>query len=100
MTKPDCTETALKIPFIVEENSTTSLNLDVEKLMTENVAKLRGPQVFVEQTPKIKTVRAKKMRPIKSALCRATQKLYNMETINEPEKPLHIELNLYQMENI
>ncbi len=98
MTKSDCTETALKIPLTVEENSTTSLDLTVEKLMAENVAKLHGPQVFVEQTPKIKAVRAKKTRPRRSALCRATQKLYSMETVNEPEKSLHIELNLYQME--
>ena len=98
MTKPEPVESALKIPLTVEETSRIGLELDVGKLMEENIAKLRGPQVFVEQEPKIKAVRVKKTHPRKSRLCRATQKLYSMESGNAPEKSLNIELDLYQME--
>jgi hypothetical protein len=39
--------------------------------------------------------------PVKrtSRLEKATQHLYDLEAIHEPEKPLNIDLGLYQMEN-
>jgi len=68
-------------------------------LVAENVARLYTPRVFVEEAPKLKAVRAKKPRATRrSRLSSVTQRLYNLESGNEPEKPLHIELDLYQME--
>jgi hypothetical protein len=99
LTKPESIESALKIPLAVEETSRINLDLDVGKLMGKKVAKFHSPQVFVEQEPKPKVVRAKKAtRPRRSRLFRATQRLYNLELGNESEKSLNIELNLYQME--
>ncbi len=99
MTKPESVESALKMPLAIEETSRINLDLDAGKLMTKNVAKLHSSPVFVEQEPKPKVVRVKKAaRPRRSRLFSATQRLYNLESGNEPEKPLNIELNLYQME--
>lgn len=98
MTKPESAENVLKIPLTIEETSRINLEVDVGKLMEENVAKLRSPHVFVEQEPKLKVARVKKTHPRKSKLSRATQRLYNLESGNEPEKLLNIELDLYQME--
>ena len=98
MTKPESIENPLKFHLTFEETSRTSLEQAMEKLLAENVPKLHSPQVFVEQEPKIKVASVKKTRPKKSRLCRVTQRLYNLESGSEPEKPLNIELNLYQME--
>jgi hypothetical protein len=99
LTKPESAENALKIPIIVEEPNRNSLEMDIGKLMEDNVAKLRNPQIFAEEEPRLKVARVKKAtRPRKSRLCRVTQRLYNLESESEPEKALNIELNLYQME--
>ncbi len=76
------------------------MDMNVVDLMAENLAKLYNPNVLLEEAPKVKTVKAKKARaPRKSRLSRVTQRFYNLESGCEPEKPLHIELDLYQMEN-
>ncbi len=99
MTKPEPVEVILKGSLTFEETSRVSLEQAMQKLIEENGTKLRVPQVFVEPEPKLKLARVKKAtRPRRSRLCRITQRLYNLETDNEPEKPLNIELNLYQME--
>lgn len=97
MTKHEPIETSLKCPVSIEETNT--MNLNVNDIIAENVAKLYASPVFLEETPKLKAIRVKKTRATKqSILGRATRKLYNMESDIEPEKPLHIELDLYQME--
>jgi hypothetical protein len=98
LTKPESVENAVKIPLTIEETNRITLAVDVCKLMQENVANLRSSQVFVEQEPKLKVARVKKTRPRRTRLSRITQRLYNLESGNEPEKPLSIELDLYQME--
>ncbi len=97
MTKHDQVETGLKCPLSIGETNSVSLN--VSDLVAENIAKLYTSPIFAEDAPKLKAVRVKKARVTKlGALGRAMHKLYNIESSNEPEKPLHIELNLYQME--
>jgi len=97
LTKHEPIENSLKCPLSIEETNT--LNLNVNDLIAENVSKLYASRVFLEETPKPKAIHAKKTRTTKrSTLGRATCKLYNMESDIEPEKPLHIELDLYQME--
>lgn len=97
MTKHDPVENPLKCSLSIEEPGTVNLNMN--DLVAENLAKLCTPRVFVEEAPKLKAVRAKKPRATRrSRLSRVTQRLYNLESGNEPEKPLHIELDLYQME--
>jgi hypothetical protein len=89
-------ENALKYPSLENANPPS---LNVNDLVAENLAKLYTPRVFVEEAPKLKAVRAKKPRATRrSRLSRVTQRLYNLESGNEPEKPLNIELDLYQME--
>jgi hypothetical protein len=39
------------------------------------------------------------MNSLRSKLGRIMHKLYDLESDNEPEKPLNIDLDLYQMEN-
>jgi hypothetical protein len=97
LTKHDSVENLLKCPLSIEDAG--RVGLDVRKLMDENVAKLCSPQVFVvEQEPKLKVVRVKKARAKRSKLSRVTQRLYDLESECKPEKPLNIELDLYQME--
>ena len=96
MTKHDPVENALKCSLTIEDGNKMSLN--VSDLVAENVANLYNPGILVEQEPKLKVVRVKKASTKRSRLYRVTQKLYNLESGNEPEKPLHIELDLYQME--
>jgi hypothetical protein len=97
LTKHEPIESGLKCPLSIEEASTGSIN--VNDIVAENVAKLHISRLYLEEAPKLKTIRVKKERATKrSNLGRATRKLYNMELDAEPEKPLHIELDLYQME--
>ncbi len=96
MTKHEPIETGLKCHLSIEDTNPTNLN--VNDLMAENVAKLYASRVYLEETPKL-NVRVKKARNTKrSILSRAIRKLYNMESSVEPEKPLNIDLDLYQME--
>jgi hypothetical protein len=98
LTKHDIVESGLKCSLTPEDAEKAGLN--VNDLVKENVTKLYSPRVFVEEAPKLKAVQMKKKRAAKrSRLSRIIQKLYNLESGNEPEKHLHIELNLYQMEN-
>lgn len=96
MTKHEPVENVLKCPLSVEDGH--RVNLDVCKLMEDNVAKLCSPQILVEQEPTVKIVRVKKARSTRSKLSRVTQRLYDLDSGCKPEKPLNIELNLYQME--
>ena len=97
LTKQESAENTLKCQLSMDEAS--KVGLDVSKLIEENVAALCNQQVYVEQEPKLKLARAvKKAHPTGSRLGRVTQRLYNLESGNAPEKSLSIELDLYQME--
>ncbi len=97
LTKHEQIDSGLKCQLSITETNPASLN--VSDLVAENIAKLYASTIFAEETPKLKTVRAKKARVAKpSSLGRALHRLYNLESNNKPEKPLHVELDLYQME--
>ncbi len=97
LTKHDPVEIGSKCPLSMGETNSVSLN--VSDLVAENIAKLYVSPIFAEEAPKLKSVRVKKARAVKpSSLGRALRKLHNLESGNETEKPLHIELDLYQME--
>jgi hypothetical protein len=97
LTKHEPVENSIRCPLSIE--GTNSVNLNVNDLIAENVAKLYAPRVFLEETPKLKAAQLKKARTAKrDTLSRVTLKLYNMESGAEPERLLHIDLDLYQME--
>ena len=97
LTKQESVENTLKCQLSIEDAN--RVDLDVGKLVEENVATLCNQQVFPEQDPNLKIARVvKKAYPKRSRLASVTQRLYNLESGNEPEKSLNIELDLYQME--
>jgi len=98
LTKPEITgENTLKFQLSVEDSRRIGLGID--RLVEKNVVALCTHQVLVEQEPKPKVTRVrKKSYPRRSRLSRVVQRLYNLESGNEPEKPLNIDLGLYQME--
>ena len=98
MTKQDPIENALKCNLAIEESS--KVGLDLSKLVEENLVTMFIPKAFPAQQLKLNGPHVgKKARPKKSRLARITQKLYNLESCNDPEMPLNIELDLYQMED-
>ena len=98
MTKQEPVENTLKCQLSIEEAGKVGLNLS--KLVQENVTSMFTPKAFPEEQPSLKVPRvAKKACPKKTRLASVTQKLYDLESCNEPEKPLNIELDLYQMED-
>ena len=98
LTKHEQVDSGLKCPLSIGETNPVSLN--VSDLVAENIAKLYASPIFAEEAPKLKAVRVRKTRVTRSSsLGKALHKLYNLESNNEPEKPLHVELDLYQMEN-
>ena len=97
MTKQEPIENTLKCQLSIEDAN--RVGLDIGKLIEENVAAVRNQHVYPDQEPKLKVPRVmKKAYPKRSRLGRITQKLYNLESGNAPEKSLNIELDLYQME--
>jgi hypothetical protein len=82
-------------------------NLSIEDPVIEVVPKMidqsmviGGSQV-VRKPKATKTRIAKSRMPVKktSRLEKAIAHLYNLDDAHEPEKPLNIDLGLYQMEN-
>ena len=98
MTKQDPIENTLKCNLAIDEPS--KVGLDLSKLVEENLVTMFIPKAFPEQRPGLNGPHVvKKARPKRSRLARITQRLYNLESCNEPETPLNIELDLYQMED-
>jgi len=98
LTKNDSIENVLKYPLVIEDSG--RLGLEVGKLVEQNAATLCSQRVFIEDEPKLKVIRAtKNPLPKQTRLCRATQRLNNLESDGASEKQLNIELNLYQMED-
>ena len=97
LTRQEPLENSLKTQLAVDEPGKVSL--DVRKLVEEKVVAMFTPKAFSEEQPKLKVAHVvKKACTKRSRLARVTQKLYDLESFNEPEKPLKIELSLYQME--
>jgi hypothetical protein len=98
LTKQDPIDNTLKCNLASDELS--KVGLDLNKLVEENMVTMFIPKAFPEQQPKLKSAHVgKKARPKRSRLARITQRLYNLESCNEPEMPLNVELDLYQMED-
>ncbi len=98
LTKQEPIENTLKCNLSIDEPS--KVGLDLSKLVEKNLVAMFIPKAFPEQQPKVKDpIVVKKARPKRSGLARITQRLYNLESCNEPEMPLNIKLDLYQMED-
>lgn len=84
------------------------VTLEGTNKMVENTAKMVditalvvcGAQVDPEQEGKCKRDMVKaRLGLLRSRLGKIMQRLYNLESSGEPEKPLNVDLDLYQMEN-
>ena len=75
--------------------------IEVTPKIINNSMVIGGPNVVRKPKNKMNTRMVKNKMPIKrtSRLEKATQCLYNLEAAHEPEKPLNIDLGLYQMED-
>ena len=98
MTKQASDEAALKCHMPLEEADKIIGN--TAKLMDNNALVILGAHVNFEDEvkPKRAVVKAR-MNSLRSKLGRIMHKLYDLESDNEPEKPLNLDLDLYQMEN-
>jgi hypothetical protein len=102
LTKHTSSEEALKCPLDLDEVSKVSA--DADSLMEKNMIAIGGGHVSLVEEGKVEItlVKAKKARKRsvkRSQLDKVTKKLYDLEPCSLPEKPLHIELDLYQMED-
>jgi len=98
LTKQEPIENSLKIQLAIDEAGKVAL--DTRKLVEENVVAMFTPKAYPEEQPKLKMAHVvKKACAKKSRLARITQRLYDLESCSEPEKPLNIKLDLYQMED-
>jgi len=77
------------------------VKIEVSPKMIDNSVVIGGSQVVRKPKKKMKVRMVKNKMPVKrtSRLERATQHLYDLEDAHEPEKPLNIDLGLYQMED-
>jgi len=77
------------------------VKIEVSPKMIDNSVVIGGSQVVRKPKNKMNVRMVKNKMPVKrtSRLERATQHLYDLEDAHEPEKPLNIDLGLYQMED-
>ena len=89
-------EEALKNEFTIDH-----VKIEVVPKMIDDPMEIGGSPMERKPRSKIKVTTIKPKPPVKrtSRLCKAVQNLYNLEEANTPEKPLHIDLCLYQMED-
>ena len=98
MTKQEPVENSVKFQLGIDEAG--KVGLDVRNLVEKNVVAMLNPKAYPEEQTKLQISHVvKKTCPKKSRLARVTQRLYDLESCNEPEKPLNVELDLYQMED-
>ena len=88
------------------EESLRALGIDDAKIeispkIIDNSMVIGGSRVVRKPKNKMNTRMVKNKMPVKRAsrLERATQCLYDLEDTHGPEKPLNIDLGLYQMED-
>ena len=91
-----------------EEALKCSLGLDeagkvgegVNKLLENTALVIVSAQVNLVQGAKLEIPLVKARKTVKkSRLGKITEKLYNIESCDLPEKPLNVDLGLYQMED-
>jgi hypothetical protein len=98
LTKQEPVENSLKCQLSIDETIKDGFN--GSKLVEINVVAMCNPKIFSEEQSKLKVAPVgKKIQVKRSRLARITQRLYDLESCNEPEKPLCVKLDLYQMED-
>ncbi len=96
MTKPLPDETLLKCHLTVED--VNKVGEGITRIMDNNALLIRGPVVAAPEREE--TLIKPKVNAKRSRLGKTMQKLYNLESSSESEKPLRVDLglDLYQME--
>jgi hypothetical protein len=86
----------LKAPFTIED-----AKVEAAPKIIDNSMLIGGPHIVHKPKNKMNTRMVKNKVPVKgtSRLEKATQHLYDLEDAHEPEKPLNIDLSIYQMED-
>ena len=97
MTKHDITENPLKYSANIEDSF--RLTLEMNNLVEQNKVALCSHQAFAEEEPRLNVISSKNKSPKRTGLSRIAPQLSNLELDDSPEKPLNIELDLYQMED-
>ena len=98
MTKQSSDETGLKCHVTLEE--ATKVSPIVTDAIVKNALVIRGSSIRSEQEGKRRRALVKtRVSLLRSRLGRIMRGLHDLESGNEPEKPLNIDLDLYQMED-
>ena len=99
MTKHVTPEEALKCPLSLDEVGKVGDGMN--RLLENNALVINSAQVnLVADDSKLKIPLVKARKNVrKSKLGKITEKLYNLESCDLPEKPLNVDLGLYQMED-
>ena len=98
LTKHVTPEEALKCPLGLEEAG--KIGGGVNKMLANNALVISGAHVSLVEEDKVKIPLVKARKSVKrSRLAKVTEKLYNLEPCGLPEKPLNVDLGLYQMED-
>jgi hypothetical protein len=98
LTKHVTPEETLKCSLGLDE--TSKVGEGVNKLLENNPLVIGSAQVNLVQDSKLKIPLVKARKTVrKSRLGKITEKLYNLESCDLPEKPLNVDLGLYQMED-
>jgi len=86
----------LKAPFTIEDAKVEAAPKNIDNSML-----IDGPRIVHKPKNKMNTrmVKSKVLVKRTSRLEKATQHLYDLEDAHEPEKPLNIDLGIYQMED-
>jgi len=98
LTKQASDEATLKCHVTIEEAN--KMVEGTAKMLDNNALVICGAHVNPEKEGKPKRALVKtRMNSLRSRLGRIMRRLYDLESGNELEKPLNIDLDLYQMEN-
>jgi hypothetical protein len=98
LTKQLSDETALRFHVTLEERNKVSPS--VTEATVNDALAIHSSSVRPEHEGKRRRALGKaKVSLLKSRLGRIMRGLYDLESDNEPEKPLNVDFGLYQMEN-
>jgi hypothetical protein len=90
-------EAALRCPVALEE--TDKANSRVVEVLEKNAFIIADAQVDFREETKSKICSVRNRTKLRNRLGKVTRKLLDLESCSEPEKPLNVDLDLYQMEN-
>ena len=98
LTKHVTPEEALKCSLGLDEAG--KVGAGVNKLLENNVLVIGSMQANLVEESKLAIPLVKARKTVKkSRLGKITEKLYDLESCALPEKPLNVDLGLYQMED-